>query len=184
MRPPSSVPPSLVKSSEMCLHDGRSFRTRSTTTSDRNPPFQGSFSTESFCELCSVDCVPLSPGFQRNIAAKSGEIARFTGGESCIKSCDISGCHGFLRSRIMTFGTFAERATGKSAKGKNFRKLRGRKKCSQEMFQKISQKMEAITFTGFLEYFWISVKVALKSSQKIAFFREVFGSFYPLGFYP
>ena len=35
-------------------------------------------------------------------------------------------------------------------------------------------------FYWILEVFWVSSKPL----QKIAFFREVFGYFYPLGFYP
>ena len=55
-----------------------------------------------------------------------------------------------------------------------------KKKCSQKIFQKISQKIEDIIFYWISKYFWISSK----SSRKIAFFWEVFRSVYPLGFYP
>ena len=62
---------------------------------------------------------------------------------------------------------------GKNTKGKNFWKLRGRKKCSQKIFQKISQKKEDITFTGFysISGYLRNLRGRLLSSEK---FSEVF----------
>ena len=62
---------------------------------------------------------------------------------------------------------------GKNAKGKNFWKLRGRKKRSRKIFQKISQKIEDITFTGFysISGYLRNLRGRLLSSEK---FSEVF----------
>ena len=59
---------------------------------------------------------------------------------------------------------------GKNAKGKNFWKLRGRKKGSQKIFQKISQKSFLLDFSVFLDIFEIFAKIAFFSEK----FPEVF----------
>ena len=57
---------------------------------------------------------------------------------------------------------------GKNAKGKTLLNTSQKKKiCSQKIFQKISQKIEDITFTGFSRGI---LAIFAKSSRKIAFF--------------
>ena len=58
---------------------------------------------------------------------------------------------------------------GKNAKGKNFWKLRGRKKCSQKIFQKISQISLLLDFIVFLDIFEIFAEdcFLLRSFRKI-----------------
>ena len=67
----------------------------------------------------------------------------------------------------------SEDPEGKNAKGKNFWKLRGRKKCLRKIFQKISQKIEDITFIGFysISGYLRNLRGRLLSSEK---FSEVF----------
>ena len=62
---------------------------------------------------------------------------------------------------------------GKNAKGKNFGKLRGRKKCSRKIFQKISQKIADITFLDIFEIF-----------AEECFLLRSFRKFVPSGFLP
>ena len=87
------------------------FRTRSTTTRDRNLQFWGAVST-GFFEFSPLDAFPFSPGLLCNLARKRlqnvEKIARFPGGEESVESCHVCGCHGvfgpdcsfFLISRL------------------------------------------------------------------------------------
>ena len=68
---------------------------------------------------------------------------------------------------------------GKNAKGKNFWKLRGRIKCSQEILQKIYRKIEDITLVDFIVFLDI-----FEIFAEDCFLLRSFRKFLPSGFLP
>ena len=72
---------------------------------------------------------------------------------------------------------FRKDPEGKNAKGKNLSKLCG--KCSQKIFQKISQKLEDVTFTGFS-----SISGYLQNLRGRLLSSEKFSEGLPSGFLP
>ena len=75
------------------------FRTRSTTTRDRNLQFRGGFSTgfswvfsSGFVSFFSRFSVQL---FSKEMAPKRGENCPISGRRKRVESCHFSGCHGF-----------------------------------------------------------------------------------------
>ena len=75
-------------------------RTRSTTATTEKKQicnFGAPSPLDSF-EFSQVDSCLFSPGFMCNLVRKSPQnvekMVRFPGGERCVKSCHVSGCHG------------------------------------------------------------------------------------------
>ena len=84
-----------------------------------------------------------------------------------------------LSENCSAASVFRKEPEGKNAKGKSLSKLFGEAKMfAEEISEEFSQDRR-YHFHCFLEYFWISSK----SSQKIALFWEVFGSFLPLSLF-
>ena len=81
------------------------FRTRLTTTRDRNLQLRPAVSTGCFFEFLQW-ILSFSPVFMCNSVRGSPQnvekIARFPGGEICVKSCHVSGCHGFFSVPIFS----------------------------------------------------------------------------------
>ena len=89
----------------------------------------------------------------------------------CVSQEQDNDAHGKYLSVPCFF--FGKSQRVKNAKGKNFRELRGRNKCSQKIFQKISQKIEDIAFTGLysISGYLRNLRGRLLSSEK---FSEIF----------
>ena len=76
--------------------EGILYRTRSTTTRDRNLQFRGAVSSGG----SPLDFFAFSPVFMCNLvrtsSLKSGESSEKSSGENRVKSCHVCGCHGFF----------------------------------------------------------------------------------------
>ena len=77
-----------------------SFRTRSTTTRDRNLQFRGAVSTGG-SPLDFVLFLQFYVQFSKTSPLKSGESSEKSSGESRVKSCHVRGCHGFFGPELL-----------------------------------------------------------------------------------
>ena len=76
---------------------GVKFRTRSTTTRDRNLQFRGAVSTGgSPLDFFVLFLQYFSAQFSKTSPLKSGESSEKSSGENRVESCHVCGCHGFF----------------------------------------------------------------------------------------
>ena len=81
------------------------FRTRSTTTRDRNLQFRGAVSTGgSPLDFCFFSSIYVQ--FSKTSPLKSRESSEKSSGENRVKSCHVCGCHGFFCPDLLEVDSF------------------------------------------------------------------------------